>query len=196
MFELNFRDDRYLPFEGRGAVSTWRLELPTEVRQFDYETISDVILHVKYTAREGGSTLRNLAATTLKEKLEEIKLQLSQSGLHIALNMKSDMPNEWNLLKNDGSVSIAIDKTRLPYLGQSLTSAIEDVMFVAKAKSNPAMFTVTMDGTDVNLSRVDTWNLCRGITGDIDLDTPFELSLTPASLADLDGLTMVVKYSF
>ena len=28
MFELNFRDERYLPFEGGGAISTWRMELP------------------------------------------------------------------------------------------------------------------------------------------------------------------------
>jgi hypothetical protein len=26
MFELNFRDERYLPFEGAGAISEWRLE--------------------------------------------------------------------------------------------------------------------------------------------------------------------------
>ena len=27
VFELNFRDERYLPFEGAGAVSEWSLEL-------------------------------------------------------------------------------------------------------------------------------------------------------------------------
>jgi hypothetical protein len=29
-------------------------------------TISDVIIHMKYSAREGGSTLRDLAETTLR----------------------------------------------------------------------------------------------------------------------------------
>ena len=38
-FELNFQDDRYLPFEGAGVISTWRLELGSEYRQFDYDTI-------------------------------------------------------------------------------------------------------------------------------------------------------------
>ncbi|MBK9227461.1 MAG: hypothetical protein IPL67_10515 [Ignavibacteria bacterium] len=28
VFELNFRDERYLPFENTGAISSWRLELP------------------------------------------------------------------------------------------------------------------------------------------------------------------------
>jgi len=27
MPKLNFRDERYLPFEGAGAISTWQLEL-------------------------------------------------------------------------------------------------------------------------------------------------------------------------
>ncbi|HCT78022.1 MAG TPA: insecticidal toxin protein, partial [Micromonosporaceae bacterium] len=31
MFEVNLRDERYLPFEGSGAVSEWRLELPAEL---------------------------------------------------------------------------------------------------------------------------------------------------------------------
>ena len=103
---MNFRDERYLPFEGCGAISTWRLELPKEVRQFDYNTISDVVLHVKYTAREGGSGLKNLANASLKERLAIIKQQLNQEGLHIAMNLKHDLSNEWHLLKKNGSVNI------------------------------------------------------------------------------------------
>ena len=54
VFELNFKDERYLPFEGAGAVSKWRIELPEKFRQFDYSTISDVVLHLRYTAVDGG----------------------------------------------------------------------------------------------------------------------------------------------
>jgi hypothetical protein len=54
MFELNFNDERFLPFEGAGAVSEWRLELPPENNQFDLATVSDAILHVRYTARPSG----------------------------------------------------------------------------------------------------------------------------------------------
>lgn len=46
LFELNFRDERYLPFEGAGAISRWQLEMPNEFRQFDYSTLTDVILHL------------------------------------------------------------------------------------------------------------------------------------------------------
>jgi hypothetical protein len=55
LFEFSFRDERYLPFEGAGVISDWRLELPSAFRQFDYGTISDVVIHVNYTAREGGA---------------------------------------------------------------------------------------------------------------------------------------------
>ncbi|MCX9029027.1 MAG: hypothetical protein OIN86_12730 [Candidatus Methanoperedens sp.] len=67
LFETNLRDERYLPFELSGAVSQWRLELPADVRQFDYNTISDVILHLRYTARDGGEQLRKGASEKLKD---------------------------------------------------------------------------------------------------------------------------------
>ena len=38
LFELNLRDERPLPFEGAGAISTWRIELPNDVPQFDFES--------------------------------------------------------------------------------------------------------------------------------------------------------------
>jgi hypothetical protein len=196
VFELNFRDDRYLPFEGCGAVSAWRLELPAEVRQFDYDTISDVVLHVKYTAREGGSTLRNLAVTTLKDKLAEIKQTLGETGLHVALDMKHDLPNEWHLLKTTGAVDITIDKSRLPYFSQSSATGIDNVKFVVRATSNPGNYTVKINGANVNLARVDAWKLCQGNTLAITIDTPFELSLGAPELADLEDLMMVVKFSF
>ena len=53
MFETNLRDERFLPFEGAGAESTWKLDLPKDYPAFDYATISDVILHIRYTARQG-----------------------------------------------------------------------------------------------------------------------------------------------
>jgi hypothetical protein len=58
LFELNFHDDRYLPFEYQGAVSRWRIELPQDNNTFDLDTLSDLVLHLNYTAREGGEALR------------------------------------------------------------------------------------------------------------------------------------------
>ena len=53
LFEVNLRDERWLPFEGQGAISAWNLELNPLTNNFDFSTITDVILHVRYTARVG-----------------------------------------------------------------------------------------------------------------------------------------------
>jgi hypothetical protein len=51
LFEVNLHDERWLPFEGQGAVSAWTLELNPATNNFDFSTITDVVLHVRYTAR-------------------------------------------------------------------------------------------------------------------------------------------------
>jgi len=71
MFETNLRDDRFLPFEGAGAISTWTLSLPPhpQLRPFDYMTISDVVLHIRYTARVAGDPLGSHASSALSTML-------------------------------------------------------------------------------------------------------------------------------
>jgi hypothetical protein len=54
LFEVSLRDERWLPFEGQGAISTWNLVLDPRDNNVDFTTITDVILHVRYTARGGG----------------------------------------------------------------------------------------------------------------------------------------------
>jgi Tc toxin complex TcA C-terminal TcB-binding domain/Neuraminidase-like domain/Concanavalin A-like lectin/glucanases superfamily/Salmonella virulence plasmid 28.1kDa A protein len=57
LFELNFRDERYLPFEGTGAISTWELSLPSKPSDqnsnIDSQSLSDVIINLSYTALAG-----------------------------------------------------------------------------------------------------------------------------------------------
>jgi len=57
MFQLNFQDERYLPFEYTGAVSRWSLTFPNyQAQQALLNSLTDIIVHVSYTARrEGGS---------------------------------------------------------------------------------------------------------------------------------------------
>ncbi|MCC9074418.1 hypothetical protein LNQ49_22755 [Flavobacterium sp. F-65] len=197
MFELNFKDERYMPFEGAGVVSKWRLELP-EIRQFDYATIADVIVHIRYTACEGGERLKLNATKTVFKQLENIKQQLNETGLHLALNMKHDLSNEWYLLKKSGAVELNIDKVRLPYLAQSINSVhIEQVMFLAKVKGNPVSFVLNMNETEtIDLSKVNELNMCRGINSDIKLGIPFSLSIEEADKLKLEELIMMVKYGF
>jgi hypothetical protein len=69
LFELNLHDERYLPFEYRGAVSRWRIELPRESNYFDFETLTDLIVRLGFTAREGGEDLRRAAAAAARGRL-------------------------------------------------------------------------------------------------------------------------------
>lgn len=56
LFVLDFNDERYLPFEGTGAVSSWTFSLPPETNTIDFNSITDVIVKVRYTAKDGGIT--------------------------------------------------------------------------------------------------------------------------------------------
>ena len=58
MFQLNFDDNRYLPFEGTGAVSTWRLSIPRQTNRINFDAISDVLVTLRYTAFDGGGLFR------------------------------------------------------------------------------------------------------------------------------------------
>ncbi len=84
MFQVNFDDDRYLPFEFAGAVSRWRLELPPENNFFDLDTLTDVIMHFSYTAREGGDPLRRAAS-------EVARCHIPGDGLRV-FDVRNELP--------------------------------------------------------------------------------------------------------
>jgi hypothetical protein len=115
MFEMNLRDDRFLPFEGAGAVSAWRIDLPKSLRPFDYSTISDVILHVRYTARQGGDALANQVVAELREMLSTA----NASGLALLFPLRHDFPTEWSAFANGtGDLSLRLRREAFPFLVQ------------------------------------------------------------------------------
>ena len=96
LFETNLRDERYLPFENSGTISEWQLQLPMNPSredpvQFDYDKISDLILHMRYTAREGGSLLRQEAISNLKALIKD-----ANAARSIRLfSVRDEFPSEW-----------------------------------------------------------------------------------------------------
>ena len=94
VFELNFRDERYLPFEGAGAVSSWGLSLPKVVRQFDYNTISDVVIHVSYTARYSETFKEGVEA-----KIADNLIAYSETdGLSRMFSLQHEFPDAFHQL--------------------------------------------------------------------------------------------------
>jgi Tc toxin complex TcA C-terminal TcB-binding domain len=101
LFETNLRDERYLPFENAGVISEWQLQLPAnpskgEPCQFDYDTISDAILHIRYTSREAGGSLKSGAIDNLKTKIEASGI----AGSVRLFSIRHEFPTEWAKFKS------------------------------------------------------------------------------------------------
>ena len=109
LFELSFRDERYLPFEYRGAISRWRIELPPENNYFDPDTLTDLVLHVNYTAREGGDVLREAAA-------HDARGRLPGDGLRL-FDVRHDFPDAWPALREPAREDNHEDRRRRLRLG-------------------------------------------------------------------------------
>ena len=121
LFEANLGDLRRLPFEGAGAESVWTLELPAEFRQVDDGTISDAILHFRYTAREGGAQLRAAAVTNLNNLVADA----NGTGLGLLLSLRHEFPSEWSAFANGiGDFTATLTKDHFPYLAQNKTISI------------------------------------------------------------------------
>jgi hypothetical protein len=121
MFETNLRDERFLPFEGAGAISAWRLELPKDYPPFDYTTISDAILHVRYTARQG------VDGDQVMRELTKQFQEAGQSGLALLFSLRHDFPTEWSAFvnKNASTFSASLKKSYFPYFAQSKSVSVD-----------------------------------------------------------------------
>lgn len=97
-------------FEGTGAVSRWRYQLPKPTNQFDFSTIEDVVLTLRYTALDGGAGHK-----------QQVEKALSGSSYSAALmlNMLVGYETEWTEF---------IDDTATPD-SQTLTFTLADSLF-------------------------------------------------------------------
>jgi hypothetical protein len=165
MFETNLRDERLLPFEGTGAESTWKLELPASFRQFDYTTISDVILHVRYTARQGGSQLRGKAT----EHLQELLAEANASGLALVFSLQHDFPGEWHrFVAGTADFTATVKRDHFPYftLGTDIALTAVQLHAIQDNELKP-----TPQGLDPQALQT--------LTDKLKTDGAFEISLAP-----------------
>lgn len=184
LFETNLRDERYLPFETAGAESTWKLELPSDIKQFDYNSISDVILHLRYTSREGGAQLKSKAVLHIQN---DIVTDAKASGLVRSFSLKHDFPTEWyDFTSSIENLKISVKKEHFPYVTMGFNIAVNKVeLFAVKNRELKS----------------------RDITGSVDVDklgseinanTPSELVITSDATVltrDNDLVFLVLSYS-
>jgi Tc toxin complex TcA C-terminal TcB-binding domain len=112
VFSVSFREERYLPFETAGAVSTWLISMPTVCNALDFDTITDVVLKLSYTSRYGGDLLRSqaFAAAVLPAPAQQtaapsIGTPPAQTAQNRLFSLKHEFPSEWYGLLHPASAA-------------------------------------------------------------------------------------------
>ncbi|HEY1009115.1 MAG TPA: neuraminidase-like domain-containing protein [Daejeonella sp.] len=175
MFELNFNDDRYLPFEGAGVISDWQISLPKEQNHFDFASLSDVILHMSYSSRSGGGQLSSGAYADLQERLPNETSRL--------FSIKHEFGNEWHHFLNpvgdtDQSLNINLKLEHFPFFIRGRLSAMKIKkldLFIQNAAGIPAYVaslkvtsanTVNNIAVDSDVNYNNTPHASRDLTAD------------------------------
>ena len=157
VFELNFRDERYIPFEGAGAISKWRVELPEKFRQFDYDSITDVVMHLRYTAVDGGDKLKKPAEDSVQEYIKSIEELSREEGLFAVFDLKNDFPNEWHDANHPPAGATGRELTisklneKLPVFtkGHDAKKIVAKNIYLFVSDSISAPITATQDGVEI-----------------------------------------------
>ena len=156
LFETNLRDERYLPFEGTGcAGSQWQIILPSDVRQFDFDTITDVVLHVRYTSREGGDSLKAAAVQNLQNQIKHAQT-IGSIGL---FSIRHEFPSDWAKFQSvtiggatpTAELSLTLTPELYPFWAQK--PIVKSVEFFAKSSSTASINVIDSKGnTDTLVS--------------------------------------------
>jgi hypothetical protein len=224
LFELSFHDERYLPFQFAGAVSRWRIELPPETNFFDLASLSDAVLHLNYTAREGGDALAAAAA-------KAARCRLPGDGLCL-FDVRRDLSGVWPGLQrqhgHEGAVERGFDLnlsgSMFPFVPQRRVRSVSGLRLLVEGPCAEPGTTVVVrffpnshdhDGYDRSgcaCERIDVACVAgRGhpglFCGEVDLsehghlgplpaDRPIKLGRFefPASLGEIRDMYLVVGY--
>lgn len=165
LFEANLRDERYLPFEGSGVLGEWQLRMPADPRsdtepvQFDYSTISDVILHVRYTAREGGEALRKAALRHVADQIDAAQT----AGSVRLLSVRHEFSSEWARFKSGAAQNgwhelvVPLQAEHYPFWSRGRLGSVQALHVVAKTpRDTVKMASRPLEVQALNERKVDT----------------------------------------
>jgi hypothetical protein len=199
MFEMNFRDERYLPFEGAGAISTWAIELPPAYAQFDYNSISDIILHVKYTAFDDGAL--SSAASSYLSTILDGTAGSGGANLFRLFNLRSEFATQWHQMMYGAAHTLVLENigSRMPYLAQAGLLTVSDIEIYAPPSLivNLSIGAMSYLLTEVYVSL--DWAKYTISTVSFDLTDPWLFTMDtgsgPVTPADVKDAWMVLYYS-
>ena len=159
MFEFNFRDERYHPFEGAGAISNWNLSLPSVIHSFDYDTISDVIIHVSYTAKDDGVFRDDVE----KEIEKSLSNYAADPGLYRLISLEREFPNSLHqLLTSDNSMTeFELEKNHFPYFLSKKDLSLSHVTVFIQPKDGSNL--IALDEQDIEIKNneglIGVWSI-------------------------------------
>jgi hypothetical protein len=194
LFDTNLHDERRLPCEGSGVVSEWQLRLPAtgagDARQFDYDTISDVILHIRYTAREGGQLLRNAALASLNARIDDAQA----AGSERLFSVRHEFPTAWASFKNQqvspgvfAKLTLDLKPEHYPFWSQGRLLAVRQADLFAETTKTGIKVSRQSDGTQQDTLGVSFGNLkgCKLTHPPATPTEKFSLYFTDKSMDDI-----------
>jgi hypothetical protein len=178
VFDLRFRGERYLPFEGAGAAnSSWRLSLPASFRPFDYDSINDVILRISYSAEYDG-TFRDHVETENAALDGTLTQVLQDEGLARAFRFRQAFSTSFHrFLQADlnESVSFEITDQHFPLFVANRPLAVQRALLAVEPEDGVAVgaLELAFDGTSIDgfaalpeLGELPGADLSAALTGD------------------------------
>ena len=145
VFELQEQPEMMLPFEGMGVEAFWDFRMPKAANQFDFNTITDVLITIEYTALDSPTyrqeVIRGLDQSISADRPFSIRQQFadawydlnnpdtvsgSQDPMSASFNIKrEDFPPNISEIKIDG---ISLYVSRKPGVNNEIT--FKNIKFV------------------------------------------------------------------
>jgi hypothetical protein len=195
LFETNLHDERYLPFEGAGAVSTWSLELPADLRTFDYDSISDVILHLRYTSRDGGDALKTIAVAATSDLVSRGLLRDGANGtdrrpLERLVSLRHEFPSEWHRFvtatgTSSRSITVDVSASRFPYFVQRREITITKAIVAARTDAGDPGPIAVAPGTTAPQPSSPPWE---------GQAAPGPWTVTVGAIGEIEDLFLILEY--
>ena len=216
VFELSFRDERYLPFEGAGVVSQWSFELFTDLpannpnpglpdfgkplRQFNYDTISDVVLHLKYTAREDAGVFKNGTINNLRQYFRDEGLSNSLR----MFNLRQEFTEQWHRFlfptnpDADNVLELEMTSNLFPLRDQGKILKIQNIWLLARCREEEGYSVVitpsSPEGSPVESITMVLARVKINEYGDLHFSTKSKKDIPPLADITIDFSPQPVKW--
>ena len=174
----NLSDPRYLPFENAGAVSSWHLEMQEGNNEIDLSAVGDVVLHIFYTAVDGGDPFKQAVEADNAANLPTTGVKPFSAANDFAAppaSVTNQFPvSPWSAFlappapATDQALTLSISPAKFPAWTRGKTISVNNITVVA-ISWNAGNFVVEpqapLPNADVNMTPVagvTVPNVCAG----------------------------------